>query len=100
MVAGFTTAYEISAYHHIKYGNCWTLDSNTLVSAAPGHREGNHRQIQSSNDIQRNFVCLFVWRGLTPLSTIFQLYRGGSFESCDRMVAGFTTAYEISAYHH
>ena len=25
------------------------------------------------------FVCLFVWRYLTPLSTIFQLYRGGQF---------------------
>ena len=26
-----------------------------------------------------SFVCLFVWWGLTPLSTIFELYRGGHF---------------------
>ena len=25
------------------------------------------------------FVCLFVWWSLTPLSTIFHLYRGGQF---------------------
>jgi len=37
---------------------------------------------------------------LTPLSAIFQLYRGGQFYLFDRMIVGFTSTYVISAYHH
>jgi hypothetical protein len=56
---------------------------------------------------------------LTPLPTIFHLYRGGQFQNKsdvrqhlsislllwsrrrrDRMIVGFTTTYTISAYHH
>jgi hypothetical protein len=42
-----------------------------------------------------------------PLSTIFKLYRGGILNLHNkkksrrgRMVVGFTTTCEISAYHH
>ena len=46
------------------------------------------------NKVYSNNVELGLWY-LTPLSTIFQLYRGR-----DRMVDRSTTSYAISAYHH
>ena len=33
----------------------------------------------TSNHWKQNTTCLFVWWCLMPLSTIFQLYRGGQF---------------------
>jgi hypothetical protein len=42
-------------------------------------------------------------RVFNPLSTIFQLYCGSQIwghRGRDRMIVGFTTIYEISAYHH
>jgi len=35
--------------------------------------------VYSIHGIDINYVCLFVWRWLTPLSTILQVYRGGQF---------------------
>jgi hypothetical protein len=40
----------------------------------------------------------FAWWCLTPLSTIFPLYRGS--RGRDRTVVGFTTTYAISTYYH
>ena len=35
--------------------------------------------IDPCGNIHNAFICLFVWRRLTPLSTLFQLYPGGQF---------------------
>ena len=38
-----TTFRNFTTFQTKEYGNCWTLDTDTFVSVAPGHREGNHR---------------------------------------------------------
>jgi hypothetical protein len=47
-------------------------DSISLVTITCIH-------IDPCGNIHNACICLFVWRCLTPLSTIFQLYPGGQF---------------------
>jgi hypothetical protein len=64
MVVRFTTSYAISAYHH------WCCEVESQSGLVDNVGIIDHYCL---------VVCLFVWWCLTPLTTIFQLYRGGQF---------------------
>jgi hypothetical protein len=76
MVGGFTTTYAFCAYHHwcceFEYCSGRGVQHCVIVS----HENGMKTDIMELADA--NFHCLVLWC-LTPLSTIFQLYRGGQF---------------------
>jgi hypothetical protein len=106
-------------------GNYLSLCSIFIISPALKNSPVALLTIKSLNEkkthknVSNKFAMngLFVLWFLTPLSTIFQLYRGGHVDGfnfktiivfhCkldrrgrDRIVVGFITTYAISAYHH
>ena len=64
----------VSGENHWPAASHWQTLSHNVVTSTPLHERGSNWR-----DVLDTILCdLVLWR-LTPLSTIFQLYRGGHF---------------------
>ena len=73
----FSNVMETNNYTHHNSWKCGTLKQIIQISIVFNKVEMKMSEFNSFFFQFWRVVCLFVWRCLTPLSTIFQLYRGG-----------------------